>query len=174
MTRLATTPLLLAALAGGAVFALGRPPAHAAHTRAATSAWPPLRSAGEVLVDDLRAKVAGRWNVAWQSLYPAHRRVASEPAYVSCEKTTPFPVRLGAVLVLSVRRGPVAVAGLTRTVPGVAVRVRLELDLYGSRDPIVVAHTFHLVPVGGRWTWILSPDRYRLYRSGACGIRLTA
>ena len=29
-------------------------------------------------------------------------------------------------------------------------------------------HTFHLAAVHGRWAWLLSPSRYRLYRDG-CG-----
>ena len=174
MARYAAAPAALAALASGLFLGLGRQAAPAAHTRPVVPAWPPLRSAGDFLVADIRTKLAGRWEVAWRTLYPAHRRIASRWSYASCERETPFTALLRSVRVLSVRREPVEVAGLTRTLPGVAVRVRLELGWYGSRDPMVVAHTFHLVPVRGSWTWLLSPDRYRLYRAGACGMRLSA
>jgi hypothetical protein len=52
---------------------------------------------------------------------------------------------------------------------GVAVTVRISLPWYGPRDPIVFTHTFHLVPVHGHWTWLLSPQRYALYRHDGCG-----
>ena len=59
--------------------------------------------------------------------------------------------------------------GLTLPVPGVALDVRLEIAAgYGPRDPIVLRHTFQLVPVDGHWTWILSPSRYQLYRDHSC------
>ena len=119
-------------------------------------AWPPLQTAGDFLVTEIRTKLDGRWAAAWRDLYPPHRLVASRLAYVTCERSTPFPAKLQSVRVLSVLRGRVAVAGLTQPVPGVAVRVRIALGWYGSRDPVVFSHTFHLVPVHGRWTWLLS------------------
>ena len=175
MARLAAAPLLLAALASGLFVGFGRPAATTnAHAQPAIRAWPPLQTAGDFLVTEIRTKLDGRWAAAWRDLYPPHRLVASRLAYVTCERSTPFPAKLQSVRVLSVLRGRVAVAGLTQPVPGVAVRVRIALGWYGSRDPVVFSHTFHLVPVHGRWTWLLSKQRYRLYRSDACGVQLTA
>ena len=71
--------------------------------------------------------------------------------------------------VVDVRPADVRVPGRRGTVPGVAVRVIVALRWYGPRDPIVFRHTFHLVAVEGRWTWLLSPSRYLLYARGACG-----
>src|SRR5262245_31318981 len=28
--------------------------------------------------------------------------------------------------------------------------------------------TFHLIPVSGRWTWILAPETYRMYHDTGC------
>ena len=73
--------------------------------------------------------------------------------------------------IATVHPADVRVPGLRRTVRGVALTVVVSLRWYGPRDPIVFRHTFHLIPVHGRWTWLLSPSRYRLYARGACGAR---
>ena len=67
------------------------------------------------------------------------------------------------------RRALVHVPGATAGVPGVPVTVRITVPWYGPRDPIAFTHTFHLVPVHGHWTWLLSPQRYALYRHDGCG-----
>jgi hypothetical protein len=129
---------------------------------------PALDTAGPFLLDDIRLKVDGRWAVAWDSLYPLHRLVAPRATFVRCEARSRLIAPLDSMRVVSVRRAAVRVPGRTRTVDGVAVTIHVALPWYGPRDPIVFTHTFHLVPVNGRWTWLLSPERYRLYRSGAC------
>jgi len=130
---------------------------------------PTLTSAGVFLVGELRAKLDGRWSRAWSSLYPLHQRVAVKPVYVRCERATPFLARTIAFGVLRVRRSRVRVPGLTRSVPGAAVTLRVRLAWYGPRDPIVLTPTLHVVAVDGRWRWLLSSSSYRMYRQAACG-----
>ena len=135
----------------------------------AVAAWPPLATAGAFFLADVRDKIDGRWGASWLNLYPPHQQLVSQSDFVRCETATPFLAPLRSIRVLSVRRAPVDVPGLTLPVPGVALGVRLEIAAgYGPRDPVVLRHTFHLVPVDGRWTWILSPSRYKLYRDHAC------
>jgi len=43
--------------------------------------------------------------------------------------------------------------------------VRLSDAIEGG---VVVTQTAHAVAVDGRWRWILSPQRFATYRSGAC------
>jgi hypothetical protein len=57
---------------------------------------------------------------------------------------------------------------MARRVRGVALDVHVELEGLVPRDPITFDHTFHLVPVNGHWTWVLSPSRYRLYARDGC------
>jgi hypothetical protein len=164
---------LAAAAALGGAFALHGPaarPAPAPHVLRA----PPLRTAGGYLHTEMLWKVNGHWGRAWRTLYPLHRRVASQRTFVACEQQTPFSAPLRSVVVLGVRRAPVHVAGLSRTVAGAAVTVRVRLAWYGTRDPITFTHTFHLVPVRGRWTWLLSPASYRVYRNDLCGSSMPA
>ena len=174
--RLGAALLTTAALAIGAVAA--RPARHAGtavpHPRAAAPSWPPLRTAGTFLLLEIRQKADARWDEAWRRLYPAHRLVAARALYVRCEQATPFPAPLQSLRVLRVRRAAVRVPGLPGPVPGVAVTVRVGLEWYGPRDPIEFTFTFHLVPERGRWTWLLSPSRYRLYRDEGCGFRPAA
>lgn len=137
-------------------------------------AAPSLRSAGRFLLAEIEHKVAGEWGEAWQSLYPAHQRVAPRDAFIRCEMATPFPLPLESIHVVRVRAARVDVPGVVHAVPGAAVTVAVELRWYGPRDPITFRHTFHLVPVWGRWTWLLSRDRYNLYDRGACSARPVA
>jgi hypothetical protein len=147
--------------------------------KAATGTRPQLShaSAARFLLSTIEEKVDGDWNSAWQSLYPLHQRIAPREAFVRCETQTPFPAPLESLHVVGVRAAAVRVPGLRHTVEGVAITVTVALRWYGPRDPIVFRHTFHLVPVRGGWTWLLSPSRYRLYERGGCAspdVRLAA
>ena len=125
-------------------------------------------SAERFFLATLQAKLRGDWGRAWQSLYPFHQRIATRDAFVRCEARTPFPAPLESLRVVDVRSAAVRVPGLRHTVPGVAIRVEVALRWYGPRHPIVSRYTFHVVPVRGHWTWLLSPSRYRLYAHNAC------
>jgi len=140
----------------------------AAHGAARTTRWPSLRSAGPFMLDDIRYKTDGKWGLAWQTLYPAHQVVARRSVYVACEKATPWPATMQAFELVRVRRARFRVPG-GPVVEGAAVTVRISVPWYGPRDPIRFVHTFHLVPVNGHWTWLLSSQRYALYRRDGCG-----
>lgn len=165
-----------ALLAAGVVAALtlGIPVSATAIPTTGKTARPPglsYASAARFLLGSIEDKVDGDWGRAWQSLYPLHRRMAPRDAFIRCESATPFPARMESLHVVDVRAAAVRVPGLRHDVPGVAIEVKVELAWYGPRDPIVFRHTFHLIPVRGRWTWLLSPSRYRLYVRGACSTR---
>jgi hypothetical protein len=137
---------------------------------ARADAWPPLASAGPFLKSEIHDMARGRYALAWTRLYPAHRAVVPESIYVACEKQLPFAAPLRGTKVVGIRRAPVAIAGFAHAVPGVAVTLRIAVKWYG-RDPLSFTHTFHLVPVRGRWTWVLSPQRYRMYSATGCGVK---
>jgi hypothetical protein len=129
---------------------------------------PSLRSAGRFFLTMLEQKVRGDWGKAWQSLYPPHQRIAPRETFIRCETARPFLAPLKSIHVVRVRAVPFRPPGALRPVPSAAVTVAVALRWYGPRDPITFMHTFHLVAVHGRWTWLLSADRYRLYRRDAC------
>jgi hypothetical protein len=166
--------VLLLAGATAAVAAVLPVQAAARVARHSPPGWPALASARPFFLDELEDKVTGDWAAAWQTLYPPHQRVAPRIDFVSCERATPFPAQLQGLRVLGVRRSLVRVPGRAQPVAGVAVDVRVALRWYGPRDPIVFRYTFHLVPAAGRWTWLLSEARYRLYRDGGCTPALVA
>lgn len=132
--------------------------------------WPPVDTAPAFLLGEFRDKLDGDWNAAWRTLYPLHRRIVSRIEFVGCERITPFAAPLKALHVVGVHRALVRVPGLAQPIPGVAIDVHVELRWYGPRDPIVFRHTFHLVPVHGHWTWLLSESRYRLYVTHRCAV----
>jgi hypothetical protein len=136
---------------------------------ARSEAWPPLQTAGPFLQAKIEDQAHGRYAKVWTELYPAHRAIVPESVYVACERHLPLVAPLRGLRIAGVRPVPVRVAGLREPVPGVAVEVRVSVKWYG-RDPMSFTHTFHLVPVGGHWTWILSPQRYRLYSATGCGL----
>lgn len=165
---------LLAAGAGVAALAVGAPVTATAIPTTGKASRPPglsYTSAAGFLLGSIEDKVDGDWARAWESLYPLHRRIAPRDAFIRCESATPFPARMESLHVVDVSAAAVRVPGLRHDVPGVAIEVKVELAWYGPRDPIVFRHTFHLIPVRGGWTWLLSPSRYRLYERGACSTR---
>ena len=130
--------------------------------------WPAMSTAGPFLLADIRDKVDGRYGLAWQSLFPMHQKIAPRSTFVRCEEQTPFQLPLKSVHVVGVHRASVRVPGLGQPLAGVAVTIAVALQWYGPRDPIYLKYTFHLVPVRGRWTWLLSTERYHLYRDDGC------
>jgi hypothetical protein len=159
-----------------AIVAAAASPAHATPPagRPYLATSPPIQTASAFFLGELRDKIVGDWDAAWRTLYPLHQRVASRADFVSCERATPFRAQLQGVRVTGVRKSLVRIPGLARPTAGVAVHVRVALRWYGPRDPIVLWHTFHLVPVAGRWRWLLSAERYRFYRDGGCASILAA
>jgi len=140
----------------------------AGNASARRTRWPALSTAGPFLLTDIRDKVDGRYGLAWESLFPMHQKIAPRSTYVRCEEQTPVQLPLRSVHVVHVHRASVRVPGLAQPLAGVAVTVAVTFQWYGPRDPIYLKHTFHLVPVHGRWTWLLSRERYHLYRDDGC------
>jgi len=136
-------------------------------TRPTTTAADRLDTAAPSFLAEVRAKLSGRWADAWQTLYPMHQEVAPLSTYVACEQSTGFAVEPTAVFVEQVRKADVAVPGLARRIPGVALWVRATFPS-GSHDPIVVDHVFHLVPFAGSWRWLLSRAEYMAFSAGTC------
>ena len=140
----------------------------AAHGARQTPKWPPLRSAGSFMLADIRYKTDGKWGVAWETLYPAHKVVAPRGEYVACEESTPWVAPAQSFELVGIRRASFRIPG-GGIVEGAAVAIRISVSGCSPRDPIVFVHSFHLVPVDGGWTWLLSPQRYALYRHDGCG-----
>ena len=129
----------------------------------------PTEPAGTYMTTVVRQKLASEYDLAWQSLYPSHQRVATLEAYVGCESLVPRPGTLVAVKVLRVFDERISVAGGARKLKTRAVRVRVavaspEFPLF----PVTIVNTFHAIAVDGRWTWILSRDQYAYYSAGTC------
>ena len=120
------------------------------------------------MAEIVRQKIEGEYAQAWESLYPAHQRVASRDAYVACESLVPSTGSLVGVRAMRVFFERIRVAGRSRMIGSKAVRVRVSVLPTGWLVPVVVSQTFHAIAVGGRWTWILSADQYGYYSAGTC------
>jgi hypothetical protein len=106
---------------------------------------------------------------AWPSLYPPHQDVAPRDEYVSCELRTPVGWRLRAARVLRVVERVRRIPGEDEPKAVTLVKLRLRIANVGLHAEGGFTHTFTAVADGDRWTWILTPARYRLYRDDACG-----
>jgi hypothetical protein len=119
----------------------------------------------------VRLIAANQYQAAYPLLHPGQQRLVSEEAYVACELTSPVPGTLSSLRVLRTVRERIHVAGTsTGRVPSTAVTFELELTGAFPGESATIDLTAHAVAVAGRWTWILSPQRLALHRSGTCGV----
>ena len=151
--------------AGAAALALAMAPP-AGNAGAAT----PRETAAHFLTRVVRLIVADDYELAWKSLYPAHQEVAQRSEYVACELQTPIGGRLLSADVLRVAERRRRIPGETARVPVMSVTLRLTIADPSLGTNGVFTHAFTAVAVGNRWTWILTPSRYALYRSDGCGV----
>ena len=115
----------------------------------------------------VRGIVSNDYERIWPSLHPAQQRVATLRAYVRCELRDPVAGRLQSIQVMKALNERIAVAGAgTTLVDSKAVTFRLGLVDSTGRNSAVV--TVHAVPVAGHWRWILTPERFQVYRAGSC------
>jgi hypothetical protein len=129
----------------------------------------PAEPAGEYMTAIVKEKLANQYDLAWQSLYPPHQRVASLEEYVGCESLTEAAGTLVNVKVLRVFDERIAVAGVAKKLMTRAVRVRVAVDSpVFPLFPVAIVQTFHAVAVQGQWKWILSRDQYAYYNAGTC------
>jgi hypothetical protein len=113
--------------------------------------------------------VADEYASAWGSLYPAHKLVAPESEYVDCELKTPVGWNLKSIDVLRVTERELRIPGESQRVAAKAVTLRIKIENEALRTKNTFRHTFNAVAYGSQWSWILTPRRYQLYRSDACG-----
>jgi hypothetical protein len=130
------------------------------------AAPPPAADAGVYMSGLVRTIADGNYGKAWESLYPAHQRIAKRDAYVECERRDHIPSRVAEIRVIKVVDEEVEVAGESRTEQGAAITLRLRVGAGDFTD--AVTDTFHAVVVDGGWAWILPEARYEAYRAGRC------
>jgi hypothetical protein len=128
----------------------------------------PRGSPGRFMARLVAQKALGRYEAAWKTLHPFHKVVAARAEYVDCERLTPFPGLLKSIKVTRVFDEPVLIAGMTVRVPSKGITVRAAVWTPVLSMPIVVTHTFHAVRANGKWTWILTPERFESYAADTC------
>jgi hypothetical protein len=128
----------------------------------------PAEPAGKYMTGVVKQKLANQYDVAWQSLYPPHQRVASLDAYVACESLTAPAGPLVAIKVMRTFNERIRIAGTSRKVLTRAVRMRVGVAVPEFPFPIMIDQTFHAIAVAGQWKWILSADQYAYYSEESC------
>ena len=128
----------------------------------------PAEPAGKYMTGIVKQKLTNEYELAWESLYPRHQRIASLEAYVACECLTPPAGNFVAIKVMRSFNERIRIAGETRKVMTRAVRVRVAVAVPTFPFPIMIDQTFHAIAVNGQWKWILSADQYDYYSEGTC------
>ena len=111
---------------------------------------------------------ANDYGAAWERLHPAQQRVATRIAYVRCEQLTPIPGHLDWIRLVRTKDERITVPGDTGVVDSKAITLRLKLSEPVLKESVIVTKTVHAVGVDGRWRWILTPERFGIYRSKSC------
>jgi hypothetical protein len=128
----------------------------------------PAEPAGKYMTGVVKLKLANEYELAWESLYPRHQRIASLEAYTACESLTPPAGNFVAIKALRTFDERIRIAGEKRKVMTRAVRVRVAVAVPTFPFPIMIDQTFHAVAIDGQWKWILSADQYEYYSEGTC------
>jgi hypothetical protein len=112
--------------------------------------------------------LADDYESAWASLYPAHQKVAPRGEYVACELRTPVGASLRSIDIVRIADRSLHVPGEQGRIAVKAVTLRITLENEALRENEVFSHTFNAVAVDSHWAWILTPDRFQLYRENGC------
>ena len=86
----------------------------------------PAEPAGKYMTGVVKQKLGNEYDLAWQSLYPPHQRIASLDAYVACESLTAPAGPLVAIKVMRTFDERIRIAGTSRKVMTRAVRMRVR------------------------------------------------
>lgn len=110
----------------------------------------------------------GRYDRAWGLLHPAHRAVVPRQRFEACLRRLleGSGIELEDVEVLEAEEVPIDVPVVPEK-QATAVTLRLTVtNAFGDVEQ--TTPTYNLVPVEGRWTWILEPEDVRAYQRGGC------
>jgi hypothetical protein len=112
----------------------------------------------------LRQELSGRYDSAWDELYPAQQKRVAKDLFVRCQSRSPrTPVVR--VKTLATRVEPIHRADVKET-HWTAVRLGVVLDVGGQQTPLV--HTFYAVKTGGGWRWLLDQAQVDVLAQGRC------
>ena len=101
-------------------------------------------------------------------MYPAHKLIAPRREYVDCELRSPVGWTLRSIDVLRVTDRQLRIPGEPERVAAKAVTLRVGIENDSLQRKDTFEHTFNAVAAGSHWSWILTPNRFRLYRDDAC------
>ena len=136
--------------------------------RDGAAAKPPTDDPAVFLRGIVSSIAANDYDKVWLKLHPAQQRVATRTLYVRCEQLTPIPGHLDWIRVVRSKDERITVPGDTGTVDSKAVTLRLKLSEPVFKQSVVVTKTVHAVAVDGHWRWILTPQRFGIYRTKTC------
>jgi hypothetical protein len=118
--------------------------------------------AGAAQVQLLEDLYGDRYERAWESLHPAHQRIAPRARFVRCAGQVTPRGQLESIEVLDVFDDDATFEGIDE---GDARAVRLRVTSFeGDSDTFVN----HAIRVGERWRWVLNDESVEAYRRNRC------
>jgi len=118
--------------------------------------------AGAAVKRVIEDEYVGDYGTAWDRLHPRHQRLVTRKEYEDCRGQIDVRGTIESVLILDVRDEPLNVYGLRPRTPSKAVKVRV------TTDETAYTSTYHVVPVGGEWRWVLTDAAARGFARGPC------
>jgi hypothetical protein len=107
----------------------------------------------------------GQWGRSWDLLHPGQRRFVNRDKFMDCSSDAFPSAELVSLKTVETYDDPL-------NVPGVPQRsskaVTLKLTVRSGEQGETGNQTFHAVPVGDRWAWVLSTSDANAYKSGSC------
>ena len=122
---------------------------------------PAATPAGRAQARFLENVYTGKFDQAYEALYPAHKRIVSRARFAECGRARPLG-DLQSIEVLDVFDEAIRIPGV-RERQGKGVRVRVT-----SAQGDVRTFVNPEVKVGGRWRWVLNAKSIHAYRAGRC------
>ena len=118
--------------------------------------------AGTAVKDVLEREYVGEYGTVWDSLHPRHQRFVTREEYEECRRGIDVRGTLETVLILDVQDEPLTVYGLRPRTPSKAVEVRV------TTDETEYTATYHVVPMGEAWRWVLTDRAARGFARTDC------
>jgi hypothetical protein len=107
----------------------------------------------------------GQWNRSWAMLHPGQQRFVDREKFADCN-TDSFPgAELVSVKTIEVYEDPLDVPGVPQK-NSKAVTLKITMRAGSTEDSIT--QTFHAVPVGDRWAWVLGASDAAAFKAGEC------
>jgi hypothetical protein len=107
----------------------------------------------------------GQWGRSWALLHPGQRHYVDQEKFAECNGAAFPSAELVSVKTVEVYDDALDLPGVPQES---SKAVTLKISIRSGDQQQTFSQTFHAVPVGNRWAWVLSKSDAAAYKSGVC------